>query len=73
MTGILSEETRARDEIVSVGKSLFDRCLSPGSTGNISIRLSSGELLMTPTNASLGGLNPRPDIQILGRRGACRW
>lgn len=58
MTAILSEETRLRDEIVEVGKSLFDRCFTFGSTGNISARLSSGDLLMTPTNASLGALDP---------------
>lgn len=58
MTAILSEETRLRDEIVDVGKSLFDRLFTFGSTGNISARLSSGELLMTPTNASLGNLDP---------------
>jgi len=58
MTALLSEETRLRDEIAAVGKSLFDRCLTFGSTGNISARLSSGELLMTPTNASLGDLDP---------------
>lgn len=58
MTAILSEETRIRDQIVEVGKSLFDRCLTFGSTGNISARLSNGEILMTPTNASLGALHP---------------
>ena len=58
MTAILSEETRLRDEIVTVGKSLFDRLFTFGSTGNISARLSSGEMLMTPTNASLGSLDP---------------
>ncbi len=58
MTGILSEETKLRDEIVEVGKSLFDRCFTFGSTGNISARLSNGEMLMTPTNASLGRLDP---------------
>lgn len=58
MSAILSEETRLRDEIVEVGKSLFDRLFTFGSTGNISARLSSGELLMTPTNASLGSLDP---------------
>jgi Ribulose-5-phosphate 4-epimerase and related epimerases and aldolases len=58
MTAIISEETRLRDEIVEVGKSLFDRCFTYGSTGNISARLSTGELLMTPTNASLGSLDP---------------
>ncbi|MCM2475411.1 aldolase [Rhizobium sp. CG5] len=58
MTAILSEETRLRDEIVEVGKSLFDRLFTFGSTGNISARLSNGDLLMTPTNASLGTLDP---------------
>lgn len=58
MTAILSEETRMRDEIAAVGKSLFERLFTFGSTGNISARLSNGELLMTPTNASLGALDP---------------
>lgn len=58
MTAILSEATRRRDEIVAVGKSLFDRGLTAGSTGNISVRLSDGSMLMTPTNASLGDLDP---------------
>ena len=58
MTSILSEETRLRDEIAEVGKSLFDRCFTFGSTGNISARLSNGEMLMTPTNASMGALDP---------------
>src|SRR5690606_11601249 len=58
MTAIISEETRLRDEICEVGKSLFDRRLTFGSTGNISARLSDGTTLMTPTNASLGSLDP---------------
>ncbi|MEO9339794.1 3-oxo-tetronate 4-phosphate decarboxylase [Mesorhizobium sp. SB112] len=58
MTSILSEETRLRDEICAVGKSIFDRGLTFGSTGNISARLSDGTMLMTPTNASLGSLLP---------------
>lgn len=58
MTAILSEETRLRDEIAGVGRSLFDRLFTFGSTGNISARLSNGEVLMTPTNASLGALDP---------------
>ncbi|MHA6643997.1 3-oxo-tetronate 4-phosphate decarboxylase [Mesorhizobium sp. A623] len=58
MSAILSEETRLRDQIASVGKSLFDRGLTFGSTGNISARFGNGDLLMTPTNASLGDLDP---------------
>lgn len=55
---ILSEETKMRDQICRVGKSVFDRSLTFGSTGNISARLSDGRMLMTPTNASLGDLDP---------------
>lgn len=58
MTTILSEQTRQRDLIVRVGKSMFDRGLSAGSSGNISVRLDDGRLLMTPTNVSLGDLDP---------------
>jgi ribulose-5-phosphate 4-epimerase/fuculose-1-phosphate aldolase len=58
MTAILSEATRQRDLIVATGKSIFDRGLTAGSTGNISVRLSDGTMLMTPTNASLGALDP---------------
>jgi ribulose-5-phosphate 4-epimerase/fuculose-1-phosphate aldolase len=58
MTGMISEATRQRDAIVAVGRSIFDRGLTGGSTGNISVRLSDGSLLMTPTNASLGSHDP---------------
>lgn len=54
----MTEETRIRDEICKVGASLFDRGLTAGSSGNISVRLPDGGWLMTPTNASLGALDP---------------
>jgi hypothetical protein len=41
-----------------VGASIFQRGLTFGSTGNISVRLSDGGYLMTPTNASLSALDP---------------
>jgi ribulose-5-phosphate 4-epimerase/fuculose-1-phosphate aldolase len=47
-----------RDEICQVGASLFDRGLTAGSRGNISVRLEGGGWLMTPTNVSLGALDP---------------
>ncbi len=58
MTAIISDETRQRDAIVRVGKSIFDRGLTFGSTGNISVKLADGSILATPTNASLGDLDP---------------
>jgi ribulose-5-phosphate 4-epimerase/fuculose-1-phosphate aldolase len=50
-------ENEPRDLIVEFGKSIFDRGLTAGSSGNISVRLDDGWLL-TPTNASLGRLDP---------------
>ena len=54
----MSETNKARDEICRVGASIFQRGLTFGSTGNISVRLSDGTYVMTPTNASLGDLDP---------------
>ena len=50
-------EASLREEICAFGKSLFDRGLTFGSAGNISARVSDG-WLMTPTNSSLGRLDP---------------
>ncbi|MGV1866158.1 MULTISPECIES: 3-oxo-tetronate 4-phosphate decarboxylase [unclassified Rhizobium] len=54
----MREINKARDEICRVGASLFNRGLTAGSSGNISVRLADGGWLMTPTNASLGNLEP---------------
>jgi ribulose-5-phosphate 4-epimerase/fuculose-1-phosphate aldolase len=53
-----SSETRIREDICRFGRSLFERRLTPGSSGNISVRLDDGGYLVTPTNASLGFLDP---------------
>ena len=51
-------ETRLREAICRFGRSLFERGLTPGSSGNISVRTEDGGWLVTPTNASLGWLDP---------------
>ena len=50
-------EQKLRDELVTLAASLFARGFSVGSAGNISARLPDG-YLMTPTNSSLGRLDP---------------
>ena len=50
-------ESKLREEICRLGESLFTRGLTFGSAGNISARLEDG-WLMTPTNFSLGRLDP---------------
>ncbi len=50
-------ETALRDAIVRFGRSMFERGLTFGSSGNISARLDDG-WLMTPTNVALDRLDP---------------
>jgi ribulose-5-phosphate 4-epimerase/fuculose-1-phosphate aldolase len=47
-----------REAICRFGRSLFERGLTPGASGNISARLDDDTWLATPTNASLGFLDP---------------
>jgi ribulose-5-phosphate 4-epimerase/fuculose-1-phosphate aldolase len=50
-------ERELRERIAMHGKSIFDRGLTCGSSGNISVRLPDG-FLVTPTNSCLGRLDP---------------
>ena len=54
----MTAETRLRETICTLAKSLFDRGLTHGSTGNISARTEDGGLLVTPTGSSFGRLDP---------------
>lgn len=53
----MTAETKLRDDIARLSRSLFDRGLTLGASGNISVRLDDG-WLMTPTGSSLGALDP---------------
>jgi ribulose-5-phosphate 4-epimerase/fuculose-1-phosphate aldolase len=67
----MSAEAAAREAICRLGASIFARGLTFGSSGNISVRIADG-YLMTPTNVSLGELDPArlaklaPDGSLLG-------
>jgi ribulose-5-phosphate 4-epimerase/fuculose-1-phosphate aldolase len=50
-------EATLRERIVALGRSIFERGLTFGSSGNISVRTENG-WLMTPTGVSLGRLDP---------------
>lgn len=50
-------EANLRDQMVRLAGSMFDRGLTFGSTGNLSVRLDDG-WLMTPKGSSLGDLDP---------------
>lgn len=51
------DESRTREEIRRTALSIFDRGLTAGSSGNVSVRLPDGWLI-TPTNVSFGRLDP---------------
>ncbi|MEN8917263.1 aldolase [uncultured Tateyamaria sp.] len=54
MTG----EAKLREQICVLAKSMFDRGLTGGSTGNISAQTDDGGLLVSPTGTSFGRLDP---------------
>ena len=54
----MSHEARLREQICLLAKSMFDRGLTGGSTGNISARTEDGGLLVSPTGTSFGRLDP---------------
>jgi ribulose-5-phosphate 4-epimerase/fuculose-1-phosphate aldolase len=54
---LTNQEDALREQIVLHGRSLFARGFSPGSSGNISVKLDNG-ILVTPTHSCLGRLEP---------------
>lgn len=50
-------EAKLRERLCALGRSMFMRGLTFGSSGNLSVRVDDG-WLMTPTNVSLGELDP---------------
>jgi 3-dehydro-4-phosphotetronate decarboxylase len=53
----MSIENKTRDDIARLAKSIFDRGLTFGSSGNISVRLEDG-WLMTPSGSTMGNIDP---------------
>ncbi len=51
-------DANLREQVCLLAKSLFDRGLTHGSTGNISARTEDGGLLVSPTGTSFGRLDP---------------
>ncbi len=54
----MSEENLMRDQICKMARSLYMRGLTCGASGNISVRLTDGRMLVTPTGSSFGHLDP---------------
>ena len=54
----MSESAALREKICRLARSIFDRGMTSGASGNISARLDDGNLLVTPTGSSFGALDP---------------
>lgn len=54
----MSAEAALREQMCLLARSLFERGLTHGSTGNISARTPDGGLLVSPTGTSFGRLDP---------------
>ena len=54
----MSPDSALREQLCLLARSLFDRGLTHGSTGNISARTEDGGLLVSPTGTSFGRLDP---------------
>jgi ribulose-5-phosphate 4-epimerase/fuculose-1-phosphate aldolase len=61
----MSEE-EARAEIAAYAQRLWDRRLVSGTSGNVSIRLDDGDVLVTPASRCLGGLHPHDVVRVSG-------
>ena len=62
MTDAGADEAILRESMVRWGRSLFERGLTVGSSGNMSARIDDG-YLFTPTNSCLGFLEPRASFE----------
>lgn len=58
-----SDETALRQQMSELCASLFARGFSVGTAGNVSARLDDG-ILMTPTNSTLGDIDPERIAKI---------
>ena len=54
----MNEESKLRQQICLIAESIYNRGLTAGSSGNISARLSTGHILVTPTGSCFGHLDP---------------
>ncbi len=65
------DENELRATICEVGKLMYDKGLIAGTEGNLSVRLASGEILITPTGVCKGYMKPeqlaliKPDGRVV--------
>ena len=56
--------SEAADQIVAIGRKMYEKGFVASNDGNISVRLGENEVLMTPTGVSKGALTPDMLIRL---------
>ncbi len=64
-------QAQAREELVDYCRRLWERRLVSGTSGNVSLRLSANEVLVTPSQRALGALEPS-ELVLVDAAGAPR-
>src|ERR1019366_239861 len=59
---MLTGEQQCRDEIVRVGRMMYERGWIASTDGNISVRLDAARILATPTGICKGAMTPEDPI-----------
>ncbi|MDD4941528.1 MAG: class II aldolase/adducin family protein [Candidatus Omnitrophica bacterium] len=62
-------EQKLREEIIGIGRKLYDRSLVAAKSGNLSCRLDRDTMLITATGTCLGALKERDIVRVDIRRG----
>ncbi|MFJ7726294.1 class II aldolase/adducin family protein [Neobacillus sp. NPDC097160] len=60
-------EIKYKKQICDIGKRIYDKGFVAANDGNISIRISNNEFLITPTGVSKGSLTPEMIIKVDGQ------
>lgn len=55
---------RIKEEITAIGKRMYERGYVASNDGNISVRISSDEILITPTGVSKGFMQPGDMVRV---------
>ncbi len=64
----MSELEQLKEEMILVGRALYNRGLIAGSTGNLSVRLKGGKFLVTPTRRNKIFLR-KEDLLVVNKEG----
>ncbi len=60
----MSSEKQVKEDLVEVGRRIYDRGYVAANDGNISVRISEDEILTTPTGVSKGFMEPDMMIKV---------